>query len=136
VLNDVGSSRAKGSAERFLGVRLTAEELEKLDRFRLDQGSPNRSEAVRTLVRSADRTRASFGELPTSIRNELEEIVEDGWVRDANEAVTLVLTLGLQELSRLHGDRLPRLRRTARDVAEGRERRRRIDREGRGLLER
>ncbi len=123
-------------AGHFLGVRLTAEELALLDRFQLAQGSPNRSEAVRALVRAAERVRASTFDLPTSLRNELDEIVEDGWTRDLDGAVTLALTLGLAELSRLHGERLPNLRRMAREVAERRARRRRVDREGRGLLRR
>jgi hypothetical protein len=124
------------SASYFLGVRLTPEEVERLDRFQKLREVGTRSDAVRLLVRlSIDAPRAS-AEFPASLRAELDDVVEDGWARTLDEAVTLVATLGLQELSRLHGERLPALRRAARETAGRSDRRRRADREGRELLDR
>ena len=123
-------------ATAFLGVRLSAEEVAALDRLRTTLGLPNRSEVVRHMVRSAQEPVTHLPELPVGLVTQLEEIVEDGWAKDAGEALTLVLTLGLAELSRLHTERLPALRRAARTAAEKRADRRRAERGGRGLLER
>ncbi|MGA8536560.1 MAG: hypothetical protein WB789_04085, partial [Thermoplasmata archaeon] len=72
--------------------------------------------------------------LPTTLRAELEEIVEDGYARDLDGAVAIVLNLGLGELARTHVERMPALRERARSTSERRRDRRRADREGRGLL--
>ncbi|MGA7924250.1 MAG: hypothetical protein WCA77_09780 [Thermoplasmata archaeon] len=130
------SERSPSSTERFLGVRLTADEVDKLDRFQRAQGLATRSDAVRALVRVAEVARPEGLELPVTLRAQLETIVEDGWASDAEGALTLAVHLGLNELSRLHGERLPALRRAARDVGDRQTRRRRAAREGRGLLER
>lgn len=124
------------SATYFLGVRLTPEEVERLDQFQKSREEPNRSEAVRLLVRQSFEGPSSALEFPVSLRAQLDDVVEDGWARTLDEAVTLVATLGIQELSRLHGERLPALRRAAREAASRTERRRRADREGRELLDR
>jgi hypothetical protein len=117
-----------------LGVRLTLEEWALLEQFRTNRELATRSNAVRALVReSAERPPADVA-VPTTLRNELEELVEDGYVRDLDAAVTLVLTLGLSELGRIHAERLAALREHARSTAGRRESRRRADREGRGLL--
>jgi len=130
----VRTARAKAPATRFLGVRLTAEEESLLERYRGDHELPTRSEAVRSLVRSAAETGAATVELPVTLRNELEEIVEDGYARDLEGALALLVHLGLGELVRTHGERLSTLRERARAAAERRASRRRADREGRGLL--
>ena len=122
-------------SDHFLGVRLTAEEVERLDRFRLRSDSPTRSDAVRALVRDSEKVGAGATELPVALLAKLEEIVEDGWVADLDGAVSLLLTLGLGEFTRLHADRLPKLRQTARDGASRRRDRRQLDRKGRGMLE-
>jgi hypothetical protein len=124
------------SASYFLGVRLIPEEVERLDQFQKTNEVSTRSDAVRLLVRQSIGAPAKTVEFPASLRGELEDVVEDGWARTIDEAVTLVATLGLQELSRLHGERLPALRRAARETAGRSERRRRAEREGRELLDR
>ena len=129
------TARELSRSDHFLGVRLTAEEVERLDRFRIASGSPTRSDAVRALVRESEKAGAGATELPAGLLGKLEELVEDGWASDLDGAVALVLTLGLNELTRLHADRLPNLRRTARDGADRRRERRQLDRKGRGLLE-
>jgi len=115
-------------------VRLSIEEESLLEQFRTANDLPNRSEAVRTLVRSAGGVPATSVELPTTLRAELEEIVEDGYARDLDGAVAIVLNLGLGELARTHVERMPALRERARSTSERRRDRRRADREGRGLL--
>jgi hypothetical protein len=120
----------------FLGVRLSPEEVERLDQFQKSREVGTRSDAVRLLVRQSIEAPSKSVEFPVSLRAELEDAVEDGWARTLDEAVTLVATLGLQELSRLHGERLPALRRAARETAGRSDRRRRADREGRELLDR
>jgi hypothetical protein len=132
----VRSATPTKSASYFLGVRLTPEEVERLDRFQRSRQVGTRSEAVRLLVRQTAGVPPLSADLPVSVRAELEDLVEDGWARTIDEAVTLVATLGIQELSRLHGERLPALRRAAREMAGRSERRRRADREGRELLDR
>lgn len=134
MLNIVRTARAEAPATRFLGVRLTVEEESLLEQFRSTNELPNRSEAVRALVRRATDAHPAEIPVPTTLRNELEEIVEDGYTRDLDSAVTLVLTLGLGELGRIHAERLAALRDHARSSAGRREGRRRADREGRGLL--
>jgi len=72
--------------------------------------------------------------VPETLRNELEELVEDGYVQDMDGALALVLNLGLGEVGRIHAERIAALRDYARGSAGRRENRRRADREGRGLL--
>jgi hypothetical protein len=132
----VRTARSGESADRFLGVRLTAEELTRLDRFGTSLDLPNRSEAVRALVRASDAVAAERDELPVGLSDQIEMVVEDGWAPSRDAAVTLVLTLGLQELARIHAERFPSLRERARESAERRRNRRKADRAGRGLLER
>ncbi|MCI4373326.1 MAG: hypothetical protein L3K02_06770 [Thermoplasmata archaeon] len=128
------NARAAAPATYFLGVRLSTEEESLLDQFRTANDLPNRSEAIRTLVRSAGGVPATSVELPTTLRAELEEIVEDGYARDLDGALAIVLNLGLGELARTHAERVPALRERARSTSERRRDRRRADREGRGLL--
>ena len=128
------SARTAGSAEKFLGVRLTSEELDRLYRFGAAVGTSSRSEAVRALLRASKRLESGREELPIGVHEQIETLVEDGWARSQDEALTLALTLGLQELSRLYGERLPSLRQHARAGAERRKARRSAEREGGGLL--
>ena len=121
-------------ATYFLGVRLTPEETLLLDQFRVANDLPNRSAAVRALVRGAGGAPASGGELPVTLRAELEEVVEEGYARDLDGAIATVVTLGLGELARTHAERMPALRERARSAADRRRDRKRADREGRGLL--
>ncbi|HEV2519051.1 MAG TPA: hypothetical protein VGX00_00310 [Thermoplasmata archaeon] len=130
------TARGPRPAERFLGVRLTADELEQLDRHGVSIGSPNRSETVRALVRGVQGPSSERPELPPSLRGELDVLVEDGWATDEGAALTAVLALGLQEFARTHAERIPGLRQAARASAERRKARKTADREGRGLLER
>jgi Arc/MetJ-type ribon-helix-helix transcriptional regulator len=130
----VRTARAEAPATRFLGVRLTLEEESLLEQFRSENDLANRSEAIRALVRAAAERRPADVAVPETLRNELEELVEDGYARDLDSAVTLVLTLGLGEVGRIHAERLAALRDHARASAGRRESRRRADREGRGLL--
>jgi hypothetical protein len=117
-------------------VRLNLEEASLLERFRTENDLANRSEAVRALVRGTAERRAAYVEIPATLRNEIEEAVEDGYALDLNGAVTLVLNLGVRELARTHRDDVPALREKAASAAERRRDRRRADREGRGLLRR
>ena len=128
------TARASAPATRFLGVRLTTEEEALLERYRIDHDLGTRSDAVRSIVRHAAETGAAAVELPATLRNELEEIVEDGYARSVEDALSLLVQLGLGELVRIHAERLPSLRQRARTAAERRAGRRRADREGRGLL--
>ena len=121
---------------RFLGVRLRAEEEERLEAFRRARGFSRRSEAVRAIVREAAADRSGTVEIPPTVREELTELVENGFARDFGEAVRLSIELGLTELVRRHVDRLARLRVHARDLAERRRGRDRMDREARELLRR
>jgi Arc/MetJ-type ribon-helix-helix transcriptional regulator len=130
----VRNARAATPATYFLGVRLTSEEEALLEQFRTANELPNRSEAVRALVRGAGGAPVGSVELPTTLRAELEEVVEDGLARDLDGAIAAVLNLGLGELARTHAERLPALRERARSAADRRRDRRRADREGRGLL--
>jgi len=130
----VRNARDDAPATRFLGVRLTTEEQSLLDGFQRDHGLATRSDAVRTLVRTAREPSPESVELPPTLRGELEEVVENGYARDLEGAIALVTSLGLTELARTHAERLPALRERARSVKDRREGRRRADREGRGLL--
>jgi hypothetical protein len=130
----VRNARAAAPATYFLGVRLSSEEEALLEQFRTSNDLPNRSDAVRALVRGAGGAPVASVELPTTVRAELEEIVEDGYARDLDGALAIVLTLGLGELARTHAERMPALRERARSTSERRRDRRRADREGRGLL--
>jgi hypothetical protein len=134
VFNVVRTARELPRSDHFLGVRLTAEEIEQLDRFRTRSGSTTRSDAVRALVRESEKVGAGATEIPVGLLAKLEEVVDDGWVSDLDGAVSLLLTLGLGEFTRLHDERLPKLRQRARDGAERRRERGDLDRKGRGLL--
>jgi hypothetical protein len=133
VLNAVRNARA-APATYFLGVRLTSEETALLDRFRTANDLPDRSAAVRMLLRRAGGAPVSEVELPATLRAELEEVVEEGFARDLDGAIATVLTLGLTELTRTHAERMEALRNRARSLSERRRDRKRADREGRGLL--
>jgi hypothetical protein len=132
----VRTARADVPATHFLGVRLTSEEESTLERYRTEHGLSNRSEAVRALLVSAREHAAPSRELPATLRNELEELVEDGYAHDLDGAIVLVLTLGIRELARTHSEHVPSLRERARSSDERRAGKRRADREGRGLLRR
>ena len=134
MLNAVRNARADAPATHFLGVRLSLEEESLLEQFRSSNELATRSDAIRALVRAAAQSRPADVSVPATLRNELEELVEDGYARDLDSAVTLVLTLGLGEVGRIHAERLAALRDHARSSAGRRESRRRADREGRGLL--
>lgn len=121
------------SESRFLGVRLTEEELAVLDRFRRLRGASNRSEAVRELVRSVEGTGTSI-EIPSTVLAVLESMVVDGWTSDLNQAVTMALTLGLDRMGETHEKLASQSRVAARDIAERRRAHRGADREGRDLL--
>lgn len=128
--------RSESRADRFLGVRLTQEESERLDAWRSAHGHVSRSDAVRALLAPGRPTEPGAVDVPVSLRAKLEEIVDDGWAASADGALTLVLTLGLAELHRLHVERLPALRSQARDHSEKARQRRKAGREGGDLLER
>ncbi|MCI4355945.1 MAG: hypothetical protein L3K18_02215 [Thermoplasmata archaeon] len=128
-------AREPPRSDHFLGVRLTAGEVEQLDRFRTRSGASTRSDAVRALVRDSEKVGTGAPELPVALLAKVEELVEDGWAADLDAAVTLLLTLGLGDFARLHDDRLPRLRQNARDGAARRRERRQLDKRGQGMLE-
>jgi Arc/MetJ-type ribon-helix-helix transcriptional regulator len=132
----VRNARADAPATHFLGVRLTSEEESLLDQFRRTHELANRSDAVRTLVREAAKERPFGTELPATLRNELEELVEEGYAPDFDGAPALAVHLGISEMARTHGERMSALRDHARATHERRQGRRRADREGRGLLRR
>jgi len=132
----VRTPRSETRADRFLGVRLTLEESDRLDTWRAEHGNLSRSDAVRALLAPGRPSGPGAVELPVSLRAKLEEIVEDGWAASEEGALTLVLTLGLEELHKLHVERLPALRQQARAHSEKTRQRRRAGREGGDLLER
>ena len=115
---------------------MTREALAQLDRFQELSGSPTRSDAVRALVRLAERSAPEMPEVPPTVLAELEQLVEDGLAGDLGAALSTVLTLGLQEFTRVYVERLPALRRAARDTTDRRQSRRRAAHEGRRLLDR
>ncbi len=125
---------AAPSATRFLGVRLTLEEEDRLEKYRNDRQLANRSAAIRALLRDAPGARETLLSLPVTRRRELEELVEDGYFTSVEAALEHALEAGLRELEQTHGEGLERLRRHARELRARGERRRRADREGRGLL--
>jgi hypothetical protein len=131
----VRSAGAASPATAFLGVRLTLEELDRLDRFQKTSESPTRSDAVRALVRAADRLAESPLELPTAIDLEIEELAADGYAGDKDAALTVVLHLGLAELAKTHGERMAGMRRNARDLRDRKAARQDADREARERLE-
>lgn len=124
----------RAPSDRFLGVRLSLEELRLLDAYGEREQSRNRSDAVRSLVRAAGESRPDAVELPLQVRAELATIVEDGWARDEDAALAAVYSLGLEAFAALHAKRFDRLRRTARENADRLEGRRRAEREGGGYL--
>ena len=136
MLNGVRTARTPAPATRFLGVRLTEEEERMLEEYQRARALPNRSEAVRALVRAPAVPTPGGVELPSMLRHRLEELVEDGFARDLDGAIAIVVTLGLAELSRTHSERHEALRDTARRASERGKERRRADREGRDLLRR
>ena len=89
-----------------------------LDQFRTANDLPDRSAAVRALLRSAGGAPAPGVELPATLRAELEEVVEEGYARDLEGAVATVLTLGLGELARTHTERMTAMRDRARSLSE------------------
>jgi hypothetical protein len=107
-----------------------------LDRFSESRQLTTRSDAVRALVRAADRLGRGVPELPVGLQARLEELLEDGYANTMDGALTLVLTYGLDEVVRVHTEGQRALRKSARETAERRRDRRQADREGRGLLER
>ncbi len=129
--------RSSGPATKFVGLRLTSEELERLDTWRTEHGSPSRSHAVRALIGATGPVAGPRGlDLPVTLRSKLETLVDDGYARDVDGALTLVLTMGLDSLHRLHVEQWRELRKAARETSDRSRDRKRVDREGRGLLER
>ena len=86
------TARTPAPADRFLGVRLTLEELDRLDRFGSSVGTTTRSESVRALLRASEREGPDRAEVPVGLRDEIETLVEDGWAPTWEAALTLVLT--------------------------------------------
>ncbi len=136
IVQHVRNAERTGRSSRFLGVRLTPEEEGRLEEFRRARGLSNRSDAVRALVDEGAKFGPGAAELPATLSGELAELVELGYARNAEEALTVALQFGLAEIARLHGDSWKQMRSHARDVAERRRGRERADREGRGLLRR
>ena len=130
------SDSRDASSDRFLGVRLSAEEEGRLERYRAGRNYANRSEAVRGLLRESDEKRPGAVELPATRLRELEELVEDGYFTSVAAAVEHALEVLLAELVAHHREGLSELRRHARELRERSDRRRRADREGRELLRR
>lgn len=117
-------------------MRLTPEEEGRLERYRADRKFATRSEAVRALLHESTGERVESVELPATRRRELEELVEDGYFTTVASAVEYALEVGLRELVANHREGLAELRRSARELRERGDRRRRADREGRELLRR
>ena len=132
----VRDAERTGSTSRFLGVRLTLEENGRLEEFRRVRGLATTSDAVRALVNEGAKTGVGAAELPATLSEELAELVELGYARNAEEALAVALQFGLADIARLHGDSWRQMRSHARDVADRRRVRERADREGRGLLRR
>ncbi|MCI4366357.1 MAG: ribbon-helix-helix domain-containing protein [Thermoplasmata archaeon] len=129
------STSASTSSTAFLGVRLTPEELDRLDRFQKSQECPTRSDAVRALVRAADRLGEERLELPVAIDLEIEELAADGYAGNKDAALAVVLHLGLAELTKTHGERLSGMRRNARELRDRKAARQGADREAQERLE-
>jgi metal-responsive CopG/Arc/MetJ family transcriptional regulator len=134
------------SRERFVGVRLAEEDLERLDQIIRERGFANRSEAIRHVLREsgahglprrAPGERAPRGmevELPVSLYRELERSVENGYSSSVGAALEKALERGLDDLAQRRPQRLASERevagRLAADEREQRDASREGDREG------
>jgi Arc/MetJ-type ribon-helix-helix transcriptional regulator len=121
---------------RFFGVRLSPEENAHLESYRVEHQLPNRSEALRDLLKAGGAAGTTAVELPVTRLRELEQLVEDGYFTSVAAALESALEVGLRELIASHRDGLAELRRYAREMRVRRDGRTRADREGRGLLRR
>ena len=129
------SASASSHPTAYLGVRLTPEELERLDRFQRSQECPTRSDAVRALVRAADRLSEARLELPVALDLEIEELAADGYAGNKDAALAVVLHLGLAELTKTHGERIAGTRRNVRELRDRKAARIGADREAQERLE-
>ena len=130
----------------FLGVRLSSEEAEALDRWVRAGKFRSRSDAVRHLIRGADpealvptsgspkKDRPGPGTVPVSLMALLEEMVEDGWANSLDDALSKALDRGLTELAVDHGERLRKAREIARELRDRRTARRKASNRGERLL--
>ena len=91
---------------------------------------------MRALVTEGGAVAQPGLDLPATLRNEIEELVEDSYAATFGEALALAVHLGLDELTRSRGDGWSALRAHARAARDRRSARRDVDREGRGLLRR
>lgn len=115
--------------ERFVGVRLDAEDLERLDRLVEERKFSSRSEAIRFVLREAGSTgepqrspgeRAPRGvevELPVSLYRELERSVENGYSSSVGAALEKALEHGLDQLAERRPKRLAAEREAAERLA-------------------
>jgi hypothetical protein len=131
----VGRSGTTSATDRFLGVRLSPEEVAVLDRFQQAENLATRSDAVRALLRATDRVSSRLPDLPVLLQVELENLVENGIASDMGAALQLVVTLGFGELTKVHVDGAKNLATTAREQVEDRENKRRAAHKGRELLD-
>ncbi len=128
--------------DRFLGVRLDAEDLERLDRMVQERGFSNRSEAIRRILREsvdagiparAPGERVPRGrsvEVPPVLFRELERSVENGYSSAVESALEKAIERGLEELARQRSQRVELERATAQKLAQEDADQRRASREG------
>lgn len=115
----------RSADERYLGVRLSTEELARLDKVVEERGFSTRSEAVRWILRQAgapDAVPRSPGEksprgrsveIPVILYRELERSVENGYSSDIGAALEKALERGLEELAHQRSRRVDLERATA-----------------------
>jgi hypothetical protein len=121
---------------KFVGVRCTVEELDRLDDLRRTRGIENRSDALRTLVREATARPVEASPLPVTQQREVQALVDDGFARNEGEALSALVSLGLREFRRIHVEDTRALHDAAREQQDRAKARQAADREGRDRLER
>lgn len=103
----------------LVGVRLTREELGVLERITASWNLKTRSDALRALLDHAS-TIPPPGvqplELPSALRTELEDLVDDGWAGGLDSALTLAVSRGLSALSEDCKERGVTLRERAKEL--------------------
>ncbi len=134
--------RHRSLEERYLGVRLSAEELERLDRVVDERNFANRSEAIRHLLREASQPgeplrapgerapRGRMVEVPVTLHRELERSVENGYSSGLTAALEKALERGLEVLAERRSQRVETERRTAELLAKEEAARRGASQEG------
>ncbi|MDE1835930.1 MAG: ribbon-helix-helix protein, CopG family [Euryarchaeota archaeon] len=125
--------KSRANEERYLGVRLSQEELAHLDTIVEERGFANRSEAVRHVLREAGEAgvpqrapgeqapRGRLVDVPVSLCRELERSIANGFSGSLEAALEKALELGLGEVAQQRARRMETDRRTAEQLSKDEE---------------